>query len=144
MALTQGMTNSFLLQLGLAVHNFAADDGDTFKIALYDSTATLGPDTTVYTATGEISGSAYSAGGMALTRVQPVVSDGVLIIDFANPTWTGTALTARGALIYNSSKSNKSVAVLDFGANKTMTNFTIQFPPATSEAAVLRIRLSTL
>jgi hypothetical protein len=142
MALTQGMTDSFLLDLGLAVHTFSATGGDTFKIALYSSSANLGPTTTVYTASGEISGSAYVAGGADLTNVEPSVSDGVLILDFADVTWTGAALTARGALIYNSSKSNKSVAVLDFGADKTMTNFTVQFPAATSSAAILRIALS--
>jgi hypothetical protein len=142
MALTQGMTDSFLLQLGLAVHNFSPSGGDTFKIALYLSTANLGPTTTVYTATGEISGTAYTAGGAALTSVEPSVSNGVLVLDFADVTWTGAALTARGALIYNTSKSNKTVAVLDFGADKTMTNFTVQFPAATSAAAVLRVTRS--
>lgn len=142
MALTQGMTDSFLLQLGLGVHNFSPSGGDTFKIALYLSTASLGPTTTVYTSTGEITGLPYVAGGATLTSIEPSVSNGVLVLDFADVTWTGAALTARGALIYNSTDANKTVAVLDFGADKTMTNFTVQFPAATSAAAVLRVARS--
>lgn len=137
--LTQGMTDSFKLQLLAAVHNFAASGGDTFKIALYTSSATLGPDTTAYTATDEVSGTGYSAGGATLVNIDPAISDGTAYWSFSDVTWAGSNLTARGALIYNSSKANKSVAVLDFGSDKTMTDFTVEFPSNTVTAAVLRL-----
>lgn len=140
----QGMTNSFLKELTLGVHNFAASGGDTFKLALYTSSASLGPDTTAYTATGEVSGTGYSAGGAALTNVEPAVSSGTAYWSFSNLTFSGTTnLTAAGALIYNSSQSNKAVAVLDFGSDKTMSNFTVEFPANTTPAAILRLQVSS-
>lgn len=141
--IVQGMTDSFIKELTLGVHNFAASGGDTFKIALYDASASLGPSTTAYTATNEITGTGYVAGGASLTNVEPAVSDGVCYWSFSNVTWAASQLTASGALIYNSSQSNKAVAVLSFGSSKTMTDFTVQFPANTSAAAILRLAVAT-
>lgn len=132
----QGMTSSFKKELALAIHDFSLD---TFKIALYSSSASLGADTTAYTASSEITGTGYSAGGATLTAAAPVLDGTTVVLDFSDITWAASQLTARGALIYNSSKANRSVAVLDFGSDKTMTNFAIVFPAATAAAAVLRI-----
>ena len=138
MAIVQSMTSSFKEQLLLGVHNFSTD---TFKMALYVSTATLGPSTTAYTASGETSGNGYTAGGQILTGVVVNLTDTTAWVDFANAVWTTTtSLTARGALIYNASKGNKSVAVLDFGADKTALNtFTVQMPTPSASTALIRI-----
>lgn len=134
--IAQTLTTSFKEQLFLAVHNFSTD---TFNIALYTASANLGAGTTVYTATGEITGAGYIAGGIPLTGVTVSVSGTTAFIDFGNPVWAGS-LTARGALIYNASKSNKAVAVLDFGADKTsVVGFTIVMPANTSTSALIRI-----
>jgi len=135
MALTQTTCTSFKKEQYLAIHDFSTD---VLKIALYVSTATLGADTTVYTTTGEITGSGYTAGGNTLTGVTVNTSGTTAYVNFANASWTGS-LTARGALIYNSSKSNKAIAVLDFGANKTsVTTFLVQMPVNDSTNAILR------
>ena len=110
---------------------------DTLKIALYTSNASLDADTTAYTASNEVVGTGYTAGGQVLTGVAVAASNGIAYLTFANPTWTGP-LTARGALIYDSSVSNKAVAVLDFGADKTASPFTITLPVADSANALLR------
>lgn len=144
MSIAQTTTTSFRVQLLQAVHNF---DTDTFKIALYTGAADIGPDTTAYTATGEASGTGYTAGGNTLTvSVTPTYATNTYgavtaYISFANTSWASASFTARGALIYNSSKSNKSVAVLDFGADKTVTagTFTVQFPTADANSAIVRI-----
>ena len=134
--IVQGQTTSFKKELYEAIHNFTTD---TFKIALYTANATLSQDTLIYTATGEITGTGYTATGQAL--VSPVVSsaEGVAYISFNNISWTSASFTARGALIYNSSKANRSVAVLDFGSDKTTTStFTITFPVNTATSALIR------
>lgn len=137
MAISQSLTSSFKQQLLEAVHNFTTD---TFKIALYTATADLGPTTTVYTVTGEASGSGYTAGGQILTGVSVNLTDTTAWISFANASWATTSLTARGALIYNVSKGNKAVAVLDFGSDKTATTtFTVQMPANSAATALIRI-----
>jgi len=137
MAITQTTCTSFKVELMQGVHNF---DTDTFNIALYTSAATLGADTTAYSTANESAASGYTAGGNTLTvSTTPTSSGTIAFVSFANTEWT-SALTARGALIYNSSKSNKAVAVLDFGADKTSaTTFTITFPTADATNAVVRI-----
>ena len=142
MAITQAVANSFKGQLLQGQHNFTATSGNVFKLALYTSAATLNSATTVYTSTNEVANSGqYTTGGGVLTNVSPLVSSGVAYIDFSDISFTGVTLTARGALIYNTSNSNAAVAVLDFGSDKTATSgtFTIQFPADTTSAAILRI-----
>jgi hypothetical protein len=141
MAITQAMCTSFKQELLEAVHNFKNSGGDTFKIALYTSSASLGASTTAYSTSNEISGTGYTAGGNTLTRVDPSSSGTTAITDFADTTWSSSTITARGALIYNNSDSNKAVAVLDFGADKISSggDFTIQFPAADASNAIIRI-----
>ena len=143
MAISQAMCTSFKVELLDGVHNFDTG-GDTFKIALYTSAATLGASTTAYTTSDEVSssGTNYSAGGNTLTVSQVPTSTGTTaFLDFADTTWSAATITARGALIYNSTQSNKAVAVLDFGSDKTSTNgdFTIIFPTADASNAIIRI-----
>ena len=142
MAITQAVANSFKGELLTGTHNFTAATGNFFKLALYTSAATLNSATTVYANTNEVANSGqYVTGGGVLTNVSPVVSSGVAFIDFSDLSFTGVTLTARGALIYNTSATNKAVCVLDFGSDKTATSgtFTIQFPADTTSAAILRI-----
>lgn len=141
MAITQAMCTSFKVEILQAVHDFTNSTGDTFKIALYTSAATLDATTTAYSATNETSGTGYTAGGNTLTNVTPTSSGTTAFTDFADTTWSTATITARGALIYNSSKSNKAVAVLDFGSDKTSTagDFTIIFPTADASNAIIRI-----
>ena len=148
MAITQAIANAFKKQLLEGDHNFKASGGDKFKIALYTSSATLNSTTTAFSATNEVGNSGqYTSGGGALTNggtsIGSGTGKGVAIVDFADRSFTGVTLTARGALIYNTSSAttNAAVAVLDFGADKTATSgtFTIQFPAPTSTAAILRI-----
>jgi len=136
--ITAGLTNSFKQQLLLGVHDFATD---TFLIALYTSTATLGPDTTVYTTSNEVTGAGYIAGGQELQNITVNLSLGVAYVSFDNPSWAGATFATRGALIYNSSKANKSVGVLNFGIDQTMLgqSFTIQLPTNDPENALIRI-----
>lgn len=143
MAISQTTCTSFKLELLKAEHNFSTH---TFKLALYSSSASLGADTTVYSTTNEItntSGSAYSAGGKTLTVTStfPKTSGTTAIVDFDNVSWTSASFTARGALIYNSSASNKAVAVLDFGSDRVASDsdFEIQFPVADATSAIIRI-----
>lgn len=139
MPLTQTATNAFKTGLMTGSYNFSSD---TFKIALYNGNATLNETTSTYTSTNEISGSGYTAGGQNLVvSVAPTTgpSGGIAYISFSNVSWTG-ALTARGALIYDVTNGNKTVCVLDFGADKTSTTtFTVQFPAATDTSAIIRI-----
>lgn len=138
MAITQAMCTSFKTELLGGVHDI---DTDVLKIALFTSAATLSAATTAYAVTNEASGTGYTAGGNTLTNAT-ISSDGTTaIVDFDNTTWVSSTITARGALIYNSSKANRAIAVLDFGSNKTSTDgdFTIQFPVADASNAVLRI-----
>jgi len=143
MAITQAIANAFKKQLLEGDANFASG-GDKFKLALYTSSATLNSATTAYAATNEVANSGtYAAGGGALTGQNTSIASGVAIVDFADLSFTGVTLTARGALIYNTSSAvtNAAVAVLDFGADKTATSgtFTVQFPAFTTAAAILRI-----
>ena len=133
----QGMVSSFKQQILLGEHDL---DTDVIKIALYTSAADLGPSTTVYTTSGEVVGTGYSAGGNTLAGAVVSLSDAIAYVTFNNTTWTSVNFTARAALIYNSIKSNKAIAVLDFGSDKTSTtNFQIQFPAASSSSAIIRI-----
>ena len=141
MAITQALCTSFKVELLTGTHNFTASSGDTFKIALFTSSASLDASTTAYSTTNEVTGTGYTAGGNTLTNVTPTSSGTTAYIDFSDTTWSSATITARGALIYNSSDSNKAVAVLDFGGDKTSTNgdFTIQFPTADASNAIVRI-----
>ncbi len=138
MAITQTWTTSFKRQVLLGEHDL---DTDVLKIALYTSAATLGPDTTVYTAVGEASGAGYVAGGIALTNVTVNSGNGIAYVSFDNPSWAGASFTARGALIYNSSKSDKSMFVLDFGTNQTAVNetFTLDLPADNPTFALIKL-----
>jgi len=141
MAIAQAVCNSFKQEILEGVHDFE-NGGDSFKLALYANTANLSAATTGYTTTGEVAASGeYSAGGGTLQSQQVGLDTGVAIVDFADLSFTGVTLTARGALIYNSTESDKAVCVFDFGSDKTATSgtFTIQFPAFTSSAAILRI-----
>lgn len=147
MAISQTATTSFKVELLQAVHNFGPTSPDTFKIALYTGNASIGPSTTVYTTDNEVSGAGYTAGGNTLsisvsptsgTNSQNVVT---AYVSFANATWPSATFIARGALIYNSTQGNKSVAVLDFGSDKTVNNDTFQviFPTPDANSAIVRI-----
>ena len=137
MAFEQTLTTSFKQDILLGVHDL---ETDTIKMALYLATADLGAATTVYTTTGETSGTGYTAGGKTLTGVTVLTSGTTAYVDFADPSWDPAAFTARGALIYNASKSNKAIAVLDFGSDKTATTvFTVQMPANTATSALIRI-----
>tara|TARA_X000001382_G_scaffold116591_1_gene95872 strand:- start:448 stop:900 length:453 start_codon:yes stop_codon:yes gene_type:complete len=148
MAITQAIANAFKKQLLEGDANFKSSGGDVFKLALYTSSATLNSTTTAYSTTNEVSNTGqYTAGGSNLTgqsaNIGTGTGKGVAFVDFADLSFTGVTLTSRGALIYNTSSAvtNAAVAVLDFGADKTATSgtFTVQFPAATTSAAILRI-----
>jgi len=143
MTISQAMTTSFKTELLTATHDFSASGGDTFKLSLHDSTSPIGPLTTAYASSniGEVSGAGYTAGGSALTNVAPTSSGTTAFTDFVDLTFASSTITARGCLIYNSSKSNKAVCALDFGGDKTSTNgdFTIQFPTPDASNAIIRI-----
>lgn len=139
MAITTAMCSSFKEELLKGVHDF---ENDTFKIALYTSSATLDASTTAYTATNEVSGTGYTAGGEVLDSPTVTLSGTTAFVDFADETWASSSITARGALIYNSTAAgNPAVAVFDFGADKTSTagDFVVQFPTADASNAVVRI-----
>ena len=137
------MCTSFKQEVLQGIHNFTTSTGDTFKLALYTNTAAFDASTTAYTATNEVGNSgSYAAGGGALTNVTPTTSSTTALTDFADLSFTSATITARGALIYNSSAAgDPTVAVLDFGSDKTSTagTFTIQFPAADSSNAIIRI-----
>ncbi len=147
MAIVQTATTSFKVELPQGIHNFGPTSPDTFKIALYTAAADLGYATTAYTTSGEVSGAGYSAGGNTLTiTVTPVAANNssnvpTAYFSFANTSWTGATFTARAALIYNSTEGDKSVAVLDFGSDKTVNNDTFQiiFPTPDANSAIVRI-----
>jgi len=141
MAITSTLTTSFKKELLLGNHNFTNSTGDTFKLALYTSSATLGATTTSFTTTGQASGTNYTSGGANLTNVTPTSSGTTAFTDFADLTFSTATITARGCMIYNSSDSNKSVATIDFGGDKTSTagDFTIVFPAAAAATAIIRI-----
>ena len=136
------MCTSFKKELMEAKHNFLLSGGDTFKLAMYDNNASFTAATTAYTATDEVSGTGYSAGGGTLTRVDPASSGTTAFTTFSDLTFSTATVTARGALIYNDTASgDPTVIVLDFGADKTSTagDFTIQFPTADASTAIIRI-----
>jgi len=137
MAIDQGLTTSFKQQMLQGQQDLSSD---TLKMALYTGLANLGADTTAYTPTNEISGTGYVAGGQTMSGVSiSAATNGTVYVNFDNVVWNPAAFTARGALIYNETQSNASVAVLDFGADKTCTNtFTVTMPANTSTTALLR------
>lgn len=155
MAITQAVPTSFKSELLQGIHNFhngsgggtttTTGTGNTFKIALYTSSATMSASTTAYSATNEVSGTGYTAAGNTLTNVDPTTSGTTALTDFADSTWSSSSITARGALIYNSSttagSANRAVLVLDFGADKTSTSgdFAIAFPTPDASNAIIRI-----
>jgi hypothetical protein len=142
MAITQAMCTSFKKELLEAKHNFLASGGNTFKLALYTSSATMTAATTAYSTSQEASGTNYTAGGAALTNVNPTSSGTTGFTDFADLTFGTATVTARGCMIYNDTASgDPAVAVFDFGGDKTSTagSFTIQFPAADASNAVIRI-----
>lgn len=143
MAITQAMATSFKVQLLNGQQNFSAD---TFKLALYTSSATLNENTTAYSATNEVPSTGnYSAGGNTLTvSVTPTNTGNVAYISFANTSWANATITANGALIYNNSQSNAAVCVLAFGGDKTSTNgtFAVNFPTADASNAIIRLTAS--
>lgn len=138
MAITQAMCSSFKQQILLGEHDL---DTDVIKLALYTSAATLSAATTAYTTSDEVVGTGYTAGGNTLTGATVSLSGTTAYVDFSDTTWSTATITARGALMYNSSKSNKAIAVLDFGADKTSTagDFTVQMPTNDASSAIVRI-----
>lgn len=156
MAITQAMCTSFKAEILLGVHDFRATGGDTFKLALYTSSASIDANTTAYTTSNEVTGTNYTAGGASLTNLGVVTSNntastGTGFTDFNDVTFANSTITARGALIYNTTPSansnanttltNAAVCALDFGSDKTSTagDFTIIFPTASNTAAIIRI-----
>lgn len=136
MAIYQGVCKSFKLELLQAIHDL---EDDVIKVALYSDSASLSPDTAAYTATGEVSGTGYSAGG-AVTEVTFTQSGQGVEAVFTSPSWPTATITARGALIYNSSKSNKAIAVINFGSDRSTqgATFTVTMPAAGSDYPVLK------
>ena len=144
MAITSAICNSFKTEVLEAKHNFLASGGNTFNLALYTSSATLNKSTTAYSSSNEISntsGSAYSAGGAALTSVTPALSTDTACCDFADLSFTSASFTANGCLIYNDTNGDRAVCAIAFGSDKTVTSgtFTIQFPTADASNAIIRI-----
>ena len=141
MAITSAICTSFKQELLVGTHNFTASSGNSFKLTLYTSSASLDASTTAYTTSNEVSGTNYTAGGNALTNVTPTTSGTTAIVDFADLTFGTATVTARGCLIYNDTQSDKSVAAIDFGGDKTSTagNFTIVFPSPTATGAIIRL-----
>ena len=144
MPITSAICTSFKQELLVGTHNFTATTGNTFKIALFTSDASLGASTTAYSTSNEItnsSGTAYTAGGATLTSVTPTTSGTTALCDFADVSYTSASFTANGALIYNSSASDKAVCAIAFGSDKTVTSgtFTIQFPTADATNAIIRL-----
>ena len=144
MAISSAICNSFKQEILVGTHNFTASSGNAFKLALYQSDASLGASTTAYSSSEEItntSGSAYTAGGKALTSVTPVLDGSTAVCDFADISFTSASFTANGCLIYNDTQSDKAVCVVAFGGDKTVSSgtFTIQFPAAAASTAIVRI-----
>ena len=136
MPILQGMCSSFKQESWLGIHDL---DTDTLKMALYTASANLSQATTVYTTANEVVGAGYTAGGEVLTGVQVLLSGTTAYVVFNNPSWSGTSFVCRGGLIYNTSKADRAIAVIDFGADKTASGpFVVQFPAATATTALLR------
>ena len=150
MSIASAVCNSFKAEVLQALHNFTASSGNAFKLALYTSSANLGATTTAYatnpgggsnTEIANASGSAYSAGGIAITSVTPVLSSSTAVCDFADVSFTSASFTANGCLIYNDTNADRAVCTIAFGGDKTVSSgtFTIQFPTADASNAILRI-----
>ena len=145
MAISSAICNTFKTEILTAVHNFTASTGNTFNLALYTSSASLGAGTTAYASTNEITntaGSAYSAKGKALTSVTPVLDSSTAVCDFSDISWTSASFTANGCLIFNDDAAgDPAVCVVAFGGDKTVSSgtFTIQFPAADASNAIVRI-----
>ena len=141
MAISTAMCTSFKQELLVGTHNFTATSGNSFKLALYTSSASLGASTTAYSTSNEVSGTGYTAAGAALTSVTPTTSGTTAFCDFADLTFSSSTITANGALIYNDTQSDKAVCALAFGGDKTSTagDFTITFPTADASNAIIRI-----
>ena len=144
MAISSAICNSFKQEILVGTHNFTASSGNTFKIALFTSSASLGAGTTAYSTSNEISntsGSAYTAGGKALTSVTPALSTDTACCDFADISFTSASFTANGCLIYNDTNADRAVCAIAFGGDKTVSSgtFTIQFPAADASNAIIRI-----
>ena len=135
------MCTSFKQELLVGTHNFTATSGNSFKLALYTSSASLGASTTAYSTSNEVSGTGYTAAGAALTSVTPTTSGTTAFCDFSDLTFSSSTITANGALIYNDTQSDKAVCTLAFGGDKTSTagDFTITFPTADASNAIIRI-----
>jgi hypothetical protein len=141
MAISSAICNSFKQEILVGTHNFTASSGDSFKLAMFTSSASLGAGTTAYSTSNEISGTGYTAGGQALTSVTPVLDGSTAVCDFADISFTSASFTANGCLIYNDDQSDKAVCVVAFGGDKTVSSgtFTIQFPAAAASTAIVRI-----
>ena len=142
MAITSAICNSFKTEILTGTHDFTASSGNTFNLALYTSSASLGASTTAYTTSNEVSGSGYTAKGNALTSVTPTLSTDTAVCDFADTSFTSASFTARGCLIFNEDATgDPAVCAIDFGSDKTVTSgtFTIQFPTADASNAIIRI-----
>jgi len=141
MAITTALATSFKQELMQGLHNFTLSTGNTFKIALYTSSATMGATTSAYTTTNEVTGTGYTAGGNTLTNVTPTTSGTTAFTDFADSSWSSSTITARGCMIYNSTNSNRTVGVWDFGADQVSSSgtFTIVFPTPDATNAIVRL-----
>ncbi len=143
MAITSEICNSFKQEILEAEHDFTASTGNTFNLALYNSSADLNKSTTAYTTSNELASTGgYNAKGNALTSVTPTLDSDTAICDFANTSWTSASFTARGCLIFNDSHaSDAAVCAIDFGGNKTVTSgtFTVEFPAAAAATAIIQI-----
>ena len=140
MAITSAICTSFKQELLVGTHNFT-NGANSFKLALYSSSATLGAATTAFTTTGQASGTNYSSGGSALTNVTPFATGTTAVCDFNDLTFSNATITARGCLIYNDTQSDKAVCAVDFGVDKTSTagDFTVVFPTPTATGAIIRL-----
>ena len=144
MAITSAVCNSFKQEILVGTHNFTASSGNSFKLAMYTSSASLGAGTTAYSTSNEISntsGSAYTAGGKVIVSVTPALDGSTACCDFADISFTSASFTANGCLIYNDTQADKAVCVVAFGSDKTVSSgtFTIQFPAADASNAIVRI-----
>ena len=144
MTISSAVCNSFKQEILVGTHNFTASSGNSFKLALYQSDASLGAGTTAYSTSEEItntSGSAYTAGGKVIVSVTPALDGSTACCDFADISFTSASFTANGCLIYNDTQADKAVCAVAFGSDKTVSSgtFTIQFPAADASNAIVRI-----
>ena len=141
MTIRQAMCSSFKTELLRGIHDFTTSTGDTFKMALYSASADLNDATTAYTTSGEITGTGYTAGGITLSQVTPALVGSTAVVTFATATWPAATFSARGALIYNATESNRAVMVLDFGSVRSVSasTFTVAFPTADAYNAIIQV-----